>query len=169
MKPTIISFAGKLHRGKSTALNLLRKHIDADYIKFAGRLYEIQDKIYEMTGLTLHGVKDRELLIFIGMWGRDKDPDLWLKLFQRDAQRSIELGRLVLNDDCRFNNEARAIHEMGGIVVRIDGPLHNPNEDSKVGANDISEAGISDDLVDIVINNTGTIEDLEKQIKALLF
>jgi hypothetical protein len=67
---------------------------------------------------------------------------------------------VIFVPDVRFDNEASLIQELGGVIVKI-------NRDSEQGDGHASEAGISGRLVDYVIDNNGTLEDLEQQAKEL--
>lgn len=54
-------------------------------------------------------------------WGRDLDPDLWLRAWEKEASRLIWNGYIPVNDSVRFANEAEAIKRLGGMVVRLEG------------------------------------------------
>ena len=61
----------------------------------------------------------------------------------------------------RFYNEAEWIRRRGGHVIRIVRP------DAKAVSAHVSEAGVSDWLVDAVVVNDGTLEDLHKAIRQM--
>jgi len=63
--------------------------------------------------------------------------------------------------DVRFNNEAVAIKERGGIIIRV-------NRDLDTVDTHASEQGVSDSLVDIEIDNNGTIKNLIQEVKTKL-
>lgn len=68
-------------------------------------------------------------------WGRKRiAPDLWLDIWRGRAAQAMAQGRMVLNDSVRFENEAAAIRDLGGFVVRItgrDGDLDSTHESEK--------------------------------------
>jgi len=68
----------------------------------------------------------------------------------------------VICDDCRFLNEAEAVRELGGHVIKIN-KLHNGHAESESGKSHASEKEI--DLIqgDFVINND-TIENLTRDV-----
>lgn len=70
-------------------------------------------------------------------------------------------GRVVITD-VRFDNEAQAIRDRGGVVLRVTRP--------GVGAaNDhVSERGVSDDLVDLTVGNDSTLERLRANAGVVL-
>jgi hypothetical protein len=64
--------------------------------------------------------------------------------------------------DCRFDNEAQAIRDRGGVVVRIDRPGLDP-----LPGGHASEAGVTDPLVDWVIYNDRDVAHLHREILAI--
>jgi hypothetical protein len=71
------------------------------------------------------------------------DPDFWV-----NAVDLSHAGRLVTVTDVRFPNEARAIREAGGIVLRVVGP------DDGLGDNHASEVPLPDHLIDGIVDNS---------------
>lgn len=89
-------------------------------------------------------------------WGRGCDPDIWVKAGLRRAASAA--GDVVVFDDVRFLNEAKAIRKAGGELWRIRrGDQQRPHAHS-------SEVGIWSDemgrLVTLEIDNSGTTDDL---------
>jgi hypothetical protein len=64
--------------------------------------------------------------------------------------------------DCRFPNEAQAVKERGGMIIRINRPGI-----TAVNAHP-SETSLDDYDFDAVIDNDGTIEDLYNKVKIVL-
>jgi hypothetical protein len=64
--------------------------------------------------------------------------------------------------DCRFHNEAFAVRDRGGIIIRVNRPGNGPVN------NHISETAIDGFDFNYVINNDGDIEDLRTKVKDLL-
>jgi hypothetical protein len=64
--------------------------------------------------------------------------------------------------DCRFHNEAYAVRDRDGIIVRVNRPGNGPVN------NHISETAIDGFDFDYVINNDGDLEDLRTKVKDLL-
>lgn len=83
--------------------------------------------------------------------------DCWL----RAARATLLPGYDYVFTDVRFSNEVDFLHQMGGVVLRIDRP----------GVEAVN-AHVSDDIsglhVDFVIINDGTIEELHKRILDLV-
>jgi hypothetical protein len=65
--------------------------------------------------------------------------------------------------DVRFPNEAQAIKDRGGIIIRIE----RPGGESHCGGAHASETALDDYDFDIVINNDGTIDELIDKVKQL--
>lgn len=65
--------------------------------------------------------------------------------------------------DCRFPNEAQAIKDRGGIVVRVNRTGVNPINDHE------SEISLDDYDFDWIIENNGTIEDLKESVRILMY
>ena len=86
---------------------------------------------------------------------------------------SIKENEKVILTDLRFPNEAQAIKDRGGINIRINRPCSvcggvgyhkldcQPSEH-------ISEKSLENYEFDYVIENSGTIEELIKQVKKIL-
>jgi hypothetical protein len=71
--------------------------------------------------------------------------------------------------DMRFKNEAQAVKEKGGVLVRINGDPAKTRANSKRNLNHPSETDLDDFKDwDMVINNNGTIEQLEVYAKSIL-
>jgi len=68
--------------------------------------------------------------------------------------------------DCRFPNEADAIRESGGIVLRIERPGYGPvaGPDGEVH---ISETALDDYAFDVVVENSSDLHTLRSTVRAL--
>ena len=55
-------------------------------------------------------------------WGRDLiGPTLWTGLWHATVSDVLDHGGRVVCDDCRFANEAEAVRNIGGRVIRLQG------------------------------------------------
>lgn len=77
--------------------------------------------------------------------------------------------------DCRYPNEAQAIKDRGGIVVRINRPIASGSKmidkigEFKVkGGLHASETSLDTWEFDYIIDNSGTIEELLEQVRTML-
>lgn len=112
------------------------------------------------------GASPRKLMQTLGTnWGRDLiNKDLWLNCLRERVNAYNDLvehgykGAVVVIPDCRFDNEAELIRELGGKVVQIV----RDEAPEKVGEEGhASEAGVSPHLVDLTVANNGTVEEFQ--------
>lgn len=174
MMKLLIAFNGGYGSGKTTACELLKQRYLGliTVLKFAQPLYDIQEfayrRIHKVHPRPAHFVKDRKLLQWLGTeWGRELDQNLWVDLWKAEVRAAFSSKgfEVILNDDIRFDNEADAIHAMGGIVVQIRRDNNSAHALGGTGlANHASETPLRPELVDRVISNNGTIEEFEKSL-----
>lgn len=69
--------------------------------------------------------------------------------------------------DCRFPNEAQAIKDKGGIVIRVNRPDYSI-QITEVKLKHPSETSLDNWEFDYVIENNGTIEELIHKVKEML-
>lgn len=166
----IIVFTGLMGSGKTEATKIIKELLNKDkveHLKLAAVMYHIHDFIYETVGLTTK-TKDRELLQFLGMWGRSKDEELWIKVLSKSIETSK--ADVIVIDDCRFDNEAKYLKDLGANIVLIKAD----NRDQRIsisGSDHISEKGIDKKYIDCIIENnlslTGYKEQLSFYLKCL--
>lgn len=161
----VVGITGRAGAGKTTLASLIP---GAVVMQFADPLYAA---VSCMTGLPeamlrhpLHkereipwlGKSPRQLLQTLGTeWGRGMvREDVWLLAARRriDAWRDAGASVVVLAD-VRFDNECEMIRDLGGQVwgvFRSGGGGHDHS----------SEAGVDPALVDLWLQNSGSLEDL---------
>lgn len=116
-------------------------------------------------------------------WGRECDPDVWIRFalgaarvaLNGDAVRYVPEAGLVADGgapcagvvipDIRFDNEARAIHDAGGVIWEVTGRVSSLDGAEAVH---VSEAGISPELVDVRLANVGTLDELRELVRQSL-
>ena len=169
----IIGLCGLAGSGKDAVAAILSRRHGFAYISFAGPIYQA---VSEITGLAPAQLKDRglkeqpipwlgksprELLQTLGTeWGRQMvNQDIWIKLAMR---RAAEYERVAITD-VRFENEAEAIEAAGGQVWLVERP--GAGLAGAAGGHS-SEAGIPGHLVNQVVRNIGTLDDLEEAVNA---
>lgn len=161
MKPLIIGINGLAQSGKSTAASFLVDRYSFEKVSFATPLksmltalgVDVQDKL--STPPVLCGKTVRHALQTLGTdWGRNLiGGDVWV----RAAMAKAEGKPAVVFDDVRFDNEAEAIKEAGGVIWRVTRPGAERMEHA-------SEWGISDSLVDVEISNADDLATLEGKV-----
>lgn len=137
----VVAFTGKAGSGKSTAAD----HLVArgwSRVKFADPLKDMIRALLASSGMqaaeierriegdlkerpepVLGGRTPRYAMQTIGTeWGRDiMVPDLWIGIARARILQHLQAGRDVVIDDCRFENEADLINELGGLIVEVQG------------------------------------------------
>lgn len=166
-----IGFCGPAGAGKSTAAEHLMRHWRFQRVRFAGPLKAMMlalgldpaqvdgDRKEEPSPL-LCGRTPRQAMQWLGTeWGRNLiGSEFWIAAWRAAVERTPPICRhpddsfaLIVADDVRFANEAKAIRDRGGIVVRIE----RPGAGSASGGDHASER--MDFVPDRVIRNTGDI------------
>lgn len=112
------------------------------------------------------GVSYRHMAQTLGTeWGRALQPDLWLRIadsYMDSCEDGMEHAGFFVISDVRFVNEAQWVRERGGVVWRIERPQAVP-----VRAH-ASEAELYHFAADITIDNSGTLDALERTVMQLL-
>ncbi len=177
---TIIGLVGHKGHGKSVASGALKNSLGFVPLKMAGALKEMFSSMLAYMGVSrdeihrmiegdlkevphplLGGKTPRYAMQTLGTeWGRDLiDKELWI----RAAVMRASLFDCVVFDDIRFHNEARAVREAGGVLIRIVRPgfsvdLSHPSEQEIASIacdmgllNDRSE----DDLRRLIVERVG--------------
>ena len=139
----------------------------------------------DMRGSQLPGAPDgmtaRRALQLIGTEiGRQIDRDVWVRHAVAQARRALRSGPLVYDrrygfvfgavdlppagvviSDVRYRNELDVIRDAGGTLIKVRrqgaGLLGSDGDHP-------SEAGLTDDLFDRVIDNNGSLDDLAERI-----
>ena len=149
----IIAFTGLAQSGKTTAANYIQ---GAKILSFADPVKQIV-----LTAFNWDGVKDekgRRLLQVIGTeCARAYDYDIWVKKMRELLKKESPLHDILAIDDCRFDNEAQLVRELGGIVIEINRPGCAPDGHA-------SEQGVSQNLIDKHILNNGTLAQLKEAV-----
>lgn len=175
-----IGFCGPAGAGKSTAAEHLVKHWRFSRVRFAGPLKamllalgldpdQVDGDRKEEPSPLLCGRTPRQAMQWLGTeWGRQLIGDgFWIAAWQAAVER-IPHDRpwrrganLIVADDVRYANEAKAIRDRGGLVVRIE----RPGAGSASGHAHASER--QDFVPDRIIRNTGDLVRFRAEIDAL--
>jgi len=178
----IVGIGHKKRRGKDTAATALVRELGFKRVGFADKLKELaylanplafpgEGFVNVQVGhnrvaalVDRHGweyVKDhypevRRFLQDLGQGGRAAfGEDFW---FGEWAASVSEFENVVV-PDVRFRNEAERLRELGAVLIRIDRVIPGAAD------GDISEHDLNEwDDWDLIIPNTGTIDELERSI-----
>lgn len=113
------------------------------------------DRIWKETEISWLGKSPRQLAQTMGTeWARETvHPELWVMLgLQRYSEHTKTSTAPFVIADTRFDNEARAIHRNGGIIVKV------LRDDAAPIFAHKSEKGVSPDLIDYTVGNHGSID-----------
>jgi hypothetical protein len=168
----LIAFTGLAGSGKTTAARYLVEQHDFVRVRFADPLKamlrtlglseaEIDSELKEAPSPLLGGWTPRHAMQTLGTeWGRlCMGEDFWVNHWQMRTANWLRLGRSVVVDDCRFENEAAAVRVPGGKIVRI------------VGRGGIGGEHISEQMAfaaDVVIGNETSRETFWRRIADLV-
>ena len=145
MGALIIGITGTKGAGKDAlASSLIRMgwkhHVDVRRVAFADKLKEVCADLFGLTYLQLHGdmaskeavdarwgMSAREILQKMGTEvGRSVHPDVWIRYVMRQIEKAPDAIWVI--SDVRFENEAAAVRDAGGIIVRIERPSQGSAE-----------------------------------------
>ena len=173
-KQILIGLCGPAGCGKDTVAYLLHKHGAFHRYTMAkamkqglevmlGVPMEIwDDRVAKETVIPWIGKSPRQLAQTLGTeWGRNLiHQDIWLRRMLRewDEVRTYVSPRMVVTD-VRFDNEAQAIKNAGGTVWKVERPGV-----TAVAAH-VSEKGVSSALIEGVVKNTGSLDQLDANIQ----
>ena len=174
----IIAFGHRKGVGKSTASKFLTTYLQCEYpdlkikeVSFAAKLKDISWQLYGWTGLQ-RGVyyethyREKEFILP----KLDKTPrDIWILVGNKLREVRIDTwidyalntkANIVIISDLRFANEARAIKNLGGQLIKIDRNVLKGIDPAEV------------DLLywkdwDHIIDNNGTLNELNEKVVAL--
>ena len=169
----IIAFTGKKRSGKSTACeivgwprvnfkNALVAEIKQNFPTLLGKIVEVYSHLYPKTVDDLFVEKEPFVRALLQNYGtevrRRDDPEYWVKRWKE----SLPDGN-VLVDDVRFLNEAKAVRDAGGIVVRI---VRADMESTDTHASETEMDLIVPDYT--IETTTGDFEGMRAQLDAIL-
>jgi hypothetical protein len=159
----IIGLAGLKRSGKNTAAAHLCQRYRMDERSFAEPMRRFVAGLLDWTLEELEarkeevvpwlGVTPRHMLQSLGTeWGRKMvHHDLWVRTVMHKIEKHAGVDHVL--SDVRFPNEAEAIHQQGGKVVRLVGR-------GATGDAHESEVPLPAHLVDFELSNAGTLDEL---------
>jgi dephospho-CoA kinase len=168
---TVIGLCGKAGSGKSTVAQYLQENYGFERIAFADSLKEIllESGIVSPLDLVKKTPYARFLLQRIGtdVIRNQVDPNFWInKTLKKIGELIFKGKKNIVIEDVRFPNEAELINLFNGTVIKV--VRNNNTLDREDLKNHESETFIEQLLVDTIINNTGTIDDLYKELDKII-
>ena len=168
---------GPAGAGKNTVADILTEHFGFKQLAFADPLKFAASWIFDMPIENFYdqdlkekvsaywGMSPRGLLQKLGTDACREvfGPDIWIKAMQSKMLRLIDQGYDIVITDGRFDNEADTIRNLGGKVIHIQtnrpSTLANGHQAHK------SESGVKFIDGDFVIDNNGTLAELEEIVR----
>lgn len=179
----ILILSGRAGSGKNTLANFLQKHLKEDYHQVAYATY-LKKLCKEQFGLTNDQVYDQKLKEVPDERYPKEDGSFWtpreiMQHMGTEAFRAIDnlfwikkmfsfvdrhkLKNIIITD-ARFEDEIEFAKERGGIHIRLE-----TDRDVLVhGSNHSSETSLDDYSADYIVQNTGTLDDLEDMAKRII-
>ncbi len=184
MTKFVIGITGFKGVGKDTLADALEQSVNKlpmigmiGRFSFAAPLYAMMDAFLPFLGvdpvkepttrenketpLPVIGGSRRVILQTLGTeWGRQLDPDLWLKILE--ARINASRFDVVMVTDVRFDNEAKLIQNNQGFVISIERPGFEAEQHA-------SEKGIDPKYVALRIINDGTEAQFKEWVSKRLW
>jgi len=194
----IIGICGFQSSGKDTIAEYLISNYGFKKLSFASALKDILSIIFGWSRNKLEGItkEDREWREQVDPWwskilempdltprfalqhfGTELfrnhwHPDIWVKV----VEKQLENYKNVVITDCRFENEINMLIRYGAKIIHIHRNMPKWFNEYKIGINSEEAKQIHPSekewircYYDHEVDNNGTIEDLHKQIKHILF
>jgi hypothetical protein len=148
LRVKLVGFHGAKGSGKNTSARVLSYAYQVEDFAFAVPLKKAARAIFGFDYDQLYGDK-RRLLVKSG------------RINITEKLKAFYGHDLVAVTDVRFENEAKLIHELGGIIIQLErGPYVEPEHES--------EKPLPPHLVDHVVDNNGTMEELQQKLQEIL-
>lgn len=177
----LIGFTGYLRSGKDSSGAVVRDEHDAHHASFAAKLKAFLYAVNPVIPRNTAGPGYFRLRELVDAYGWEKVKDDFPEVRQLLQRTGTDAGRTHLGEDvwvdavmadlpttdavftdCRFPNEADAIKNAGGYLVRVTRPGFEPGPDAHV-----SETALDDYPHDFYLTNDGTLAELEEQVRAV--
>lgn len=159
MPKKIIIFSGKQFCGKDTLAQIMLEQMP-EFKRFAMG-DAIKQTYSEQSGISLEEIEankafHRPALIELGNWGRQQDPDFWLK-------KIVEQDGNIFVTDVRMKHEYEIFKSAGAISIRIETPREiRASRGQLVNENDITETELDDvQDWDYIVHNDKGLDELK--------
>ncbi|MGI3002062.1 hypothetical protein ACRTDJ_03005 [Shewanella algae] len=182
--PQIIALTGLAGSGKDETTKYLktiltnRPHTNTEHIAIADPLKHITKQLYpsiedrllwpqtpqdreDRETIKINGLSTtRELLLSTARTLKQTHDDyVFVRILnERIEQFLTQSIEFIIVSDVRYQTEADAIKHLGGIIIHVNRP------DGHTVIDDASENGISVNSIDYMIQNRGSIRDLQREI-----
>jgi hypothetical protein len=178
----LIGISGKIGSGKDTVAYLIVQHAlrhdntrKWEIRKFADRLKETVSTLTNTPTVDSYSRLGKQTIPAgfsdslgvlqqkVGMALREHiDPNVWINIALHDVKH-----RNVIVADVRFRNEAEAIRQLGGLVIRVNGDPTDCRPDDSRDLNHPSETDLDNwpNFDHVITNNNNNLEELSKIVQ----
>lgn len=160
----IVLINGKARSGKDTVAKLLKEHFESKGLKAsinsnAEAVKGIAKYMFDWNGIK--DTKGRQLLLDITEAGYKYDPYFW----EYKNNKSMIEADIYIVPDWRYKSTFNYFNLQDNVIT-IN--VNNDNRES-IGelSNHSSETGLDNFVFDYFIDNNGSLEDLQEQVKVL--
>lgn len=177
-----IAISGKARSGKDTSAKIIKKFLNeklftvskfafADDIKIIAKVLFPQlteDQLYgdsvNRDFTICENTTIRKLAQEIGKFGRNFDEDIWVKNTLYKVKTSNAFCKII--SDLRFVNEYNLLKENDFKLIRIKRNIdYGLNKDQYKDVSEVDQDNLLDEQFDLVIDNNGSVYDLEAKLK----
>ncbi|GGG61118.1 deoxynucleotide monophosphate kinase family protein [Hymenobacter glacieicola] len=159
----VLNFADPLKSVCATLENPLEGEADAEP-------YYTQEGKAAPSGLL--GLTRGQLLQDVGQALRDKHPSIWVDVTTKTVAAllpKLEEDEVIVVADIRYPNEAEAIKNLGGILLRVEGDPLGQRGDGTRDDNHPSETALDEYAgFDQILLNNGTLDSLKHGVREVL-
>jgi hypothetical protein len=168
----IIGISAKSGAGKDQVATILKERgftrlAFADAVKRLCKNYigmtdsELSDENKDLPIPRFNGVTGREIIIKMGEAVRGVYPNAWVDR----VLPYLDLEYDYVITDVRFEEELKALRDMGAVILRVERPGHVSTHSC---AGHVSEQMSDKEIYDYKIVNDGTLEDLKDKVLRLV-
>ena len=168
---TVIGLAGKKQSGKDTVYEIARKQLPKLRVGRAAFADPLKAEVAHVTQMNVSFIeanKDK-LRLLLQAWGADfrrqfYGQEYWVNAMRHVLRDADKHADVLFITDLRYENEAEFVHELGGVVVRVDRWMVNGGDDTH------SSEMVMDgyDGYDNALDNNGDKSQLADAVAALL-
>lgn len=181
----IIGISGKKQSGKNTVGEIIQKLTpvpnceEKSFFRLRAFADALKQEVAKATGHTIAAINDNKEIFrpILQWWGTEfrkkfqKNPKYWIDTLAWSVINNRVNGYSVIITDVRFSEEAEYVKDCGGVLLRVK---RTPSDEEfehfgKFGRKAVdkhsSETALDDYPFNYIIDNNGTLEELEEEVK----
>jgi phosphomevalonate kinase len=166
----ILAISGKKQSGKDTVVDIIRR-VCLLPVARVGFADELKVQVAEATGKSIDFIEKNksQFRTILQWWGTDfrrfyDGDDYWVRKVIKVIDTYKATPTIVCVPDCRFLSEIKALKELGCKSIRIDRRICNRSNDTHPSETELDNYK----EFDWVVNNDGSLSDLEHMVRSSL-